>query len=54
MNDTESKIDREKTIDAIISLSHVFRRTYLNLLTLETLHDLEESLLEANKDIVKK
>ena len=39
-------MDRSKTIDSIISLNPVFGREYLNTLTTDTLHELEESILE--------
>ena len=42
--DTEA-MDRSKTIEAIMSLKPIFKREYLNNLTTDALHDLEESLI---------
>lgn len=38
-------LDRESTIKAILSLNPVLKRKYLATKTLDTLHDLKESLL---------
>jgi hypothetical protein len=38
-------MDRHYTIDAILSLNPVFKRDYLNTLTTDALHDLEEAII---------
>lgn len=38
-------IDRSMTIDAILALDARLKREYLNTLTLDALHDLEDGLI---------
>jgi len=38
-------LDRSYTIDAVLALNPVFEREYLNTLSTNELHDLEDSLI---------
>jgi hypothetical protein len=41
----DKAMDRTHTIDAILSLNSVFKREYLNTLTTDELHNLEDDLI---------
>lgn len=45
MIDNVTVMDKRMTIDAILSIDQRFTREYLNTLSLDALHDLEDAIL---------
>ena len=52
--DYSQAMDRSHTIDSILALDKRFARKYLNTRTLDSLHELEDSLLNQENEISKK